>query len=67
MKVLILRIDAGMILLFPSPSSGEEEYKVPPGRLLNAYFHVVLKGGSFQTDIFSSVDINEWIVLHIFS
>lgn len=52
--------------LLPSPSP-VEEYKVPPGRVLNANFHVILKGGRFQTNIFSSVDINDWIAQHFFS
>jgi len=49
--------------LLPSPSPEVEEYEVPPGRVLNANFHVVLKGGRFQTDTLSSVDVSKWIAL----
>lgn len=59
-----LQRDDSPLLPHPSPEAGE--YEVPPGRGLNAKFHMVLKGGKFQTDTFSSVDINEWIALQFF-
>lgn len=50
---------------FTSPLP-EEVYEVPPGCFLNTNFHMVLKGGVFQTDTFSSMDINGWIALWFF-
>lgn len=47
-------------------SSLPEVHEVAPGCFLNTNFHMVLRGGVFQTDAFSSMDINEWIALWLF-
>ena len=61
----MLLTDGGMTVLFLCPSI-EEQYNVPLGSVLNAKF--LLRDGNFQTDIFSTLDVNGWLVLHfIFS